>query len=231
MNKHGFTLLEVTLFFAVSGLLALVAFAGLGPRLRNVRFTDAVRSLESITQKQLSNFQSGSNFRTEDISCTAAAGGGLQITISASAHSAGSSADCILNGRLAVISQEKSVYYPVVSLRKPVSTCTEHATYGMLLCHSPVIVGYNTNITEVAHRNGAQVDTAIALLYLQDPNGTETKLMGFNASWAPTNALRVISDGDLVALPQEACMSLSGRTALLQYNRSSLQPKITFEGC
>ncbi len=232
MNKQGFTLLEVTLFFAVSGLLALVAFAGLGPRLRNVRFTDAVRALESTTQKQLSDFKSGANLRPENIGCSLS-GGSLQILNTETNQTAGSSADCIINGRLAVLGEDRAVYYPVVSLRNKINTCAADATHGTLFCHSPTILGFSNSITEVSHRNGARITSpSIGLLYLQDPNGTETKLMGFNALQVPVDTVHPIDpDVDLRSLPQVACMGLGGRTAQLQYNSGSLQPQITFEGC
>ena len=75
MNKRGFTLLEVALFFSITGLLALVAFAGLGPRLRNVRFTDATRTLEASVQQELSNYQFGVNQRESNINCMPGASG------------------------------------------------------------------------------------------------------------------------------------------------------------
>ena len=245
MNKHGFTLLEVTLFFAVSGLLALVAFAGLGPRLRNVRFTDAVRSLESSTQRQLSDFQSGVNLRSANIGCSLSGGRPFLENVPAGGQTAGSSANCIINGRLAVFGEASTVYYPVVSARR-VDSCTTDPVYGRLFCHFPTVLALDGSTTEVTYRNGAKVQgDSVGLIYLQDPNGTETKLLAFNPNKVPSAGdvyqlePASLSNGDVAQpsptatypLASSICLGLSGRTAQLQYNSNSLQPKVTFEGC
>jgi type II secretory pathway pseudopilin PulG len=226
VNKHGFTLLEVTLFFAISGLLALVAFAGLGPRLRNVRFTDAVRSLESTTERQLSDFKSGTNLRTSNISCSLS-GARPSLSSTATGQIAGRSADCIINGRLAVFENESVSFYPVVSSRKLDSTCTTtDATYGDLFCYHPTVLAYSGTVSEISYRNGAKLQGSnLGLLYLQDPNGTETKLMKFDFNQTPTPGttyhIEKTSDISSLSPPAEICLGLSGRTGKLQYNNSS----------
>ena len=69
MNTKGFTLLEVSLFLAVSGALGLIAFVGLGPRLRNVRFTQSIRLIESTINAQFAASQSGQNNRPANFIC------------------------------------------------------------------------------------------------------------------------------------------------------------------
>lgn len=233
MNKRGFTLLEVALFFAITGLLALIAFAGLGPRLRNVRFTDAVRTLESTTQRQLSDFQAGVNSRPANIECTVA-GGTLSLTEAGVGKTAGSSADCIINGRVALFSEDRARFYPVVSVRKIVSACAAHPTYGELFCYNPTIVGYDGSVSESSYNNGLRkTDPAgdVALLYLQDPNGTETRLMTLNASVILPDNASTISSANVGNSPAGFCVELSGRSAKLEYNENGLKPTITFEGC
>lgn len=58
-NQEGFTLTEVMLFLAVSGFLVMIALAGLGGRINRVRFTDAMRSLESFFESEESYVRNG----------------------------------------------------------------------------------------------------------------------------------------------------------------------------
>lgn len=60
-NKKGFTIIEVVLFLALSGLLFLVGFIGVGLRTRSVQSTDSMRSLESYIQQELNEVISGVN--------------------------------------------------------------------------------------------------------------------------------------------------------------------------
>lgn len=236
MNKHGFTLLEVALFFGITSLLALLAFAGLGPRLRNVRFTDAVRTLESTTQRQLSDFQSGVNTRPANIGCTVN-GDFPELSEAATGQTAGSSANCIINGRAALFSEESVRFYPVVSVRKTSTSCSPHPTYGELFCYGPTIVGYASSVSESSYNNGLRMKADptvrdVAILYLQDPNGTETRLMPLNAAQVPTTGVYKIEVGDVgSSFLSSFCVELSGRSAKLEYNENGLKPTITFEGC
>lgn len=238
LNKRGFTLLEVALFFSITGLLALVAFAGLGPRLRNVRFTDSVRTLESSVQQELSNYQFGVNQRDAAINCAPGASGPvISVVTSGPGVEAGKLGDCIINGRLVVFEADEADYYPVISLRKKITGCTPDAQYSELFCHGPTVVGFTNSKIEKQYNNGASKKDGTAdsaLIYLQDPNGTESKLLGYNPNNLPTDLtpVRLIDrTSDIVPLPISFCLNLSGRTAQLQYSGNSLKPKVEFEGC
>jgi len=217
-------------------MLALIAFAGLGPRLRNVRFTDAVRTLESTTQRQLSDFQSGVNARPANIGCTVS-GDLPQLSEVETDQTAGSSANCIINGRVALCSEESVRFFPVVSVRKISTSCTPHPTYAELFCYGPTIVGYASSVSESSYNNGLRmkIDSAgrkVAILYLQDPNGTETRLLPLNDAQVPTSGVYKIEVGDVGSnFPSSLCVELSGRSAKLEYNENGLKPTVTFEGC
>jgi type II secretory pathway pseudopilin PulG len=238
LNKRGFTLLEVALFFSITGLLALVAFAGLGPRLRNVRFTDATRTLEASVQQELSNYQFGVNQRESNINCMPGASGPVvSVVTSGPGVEAGRLGDCIINGRLVVLRADKADYYPIISLRKKIIGCSPDTQYGEIFCHGPTVVGFTGSVTERQYNNGASKKAGTAdgaLIYLQDPNGTESKLFGYNQNNLPTDLTPVhLIDkaSDIISLPINFCLTLSGRAAQLQYANNSLRPKVTFEGC
>lgn len=131
MNSKGYTLMEVTLFLAISSALALVAFIGLGPRLRNVRFTDAVRGVEASITRAVAEAQQGKN--TSSLSCSKPGVNGAAFQVSNSTNSeAGSSEDCVLNGLLIFFDEDRNQvrYQQVVSLRekREVAGCPDSIT-------------------------------------------------------------------------------------------------------
>ncbi|HEU5187600.1 MAG TPA: hypothetical protein VFT87_03795, partial [Candidatus Saccharimonadales bacterium] len=69
-RQQGYTVVEVSLFLAVSGLLFLVAIFTTGNTIRNFRFTDSGNSLEAYVQKQYDNVLNGVNPRGSNITCT-----------------------------------------------------------------------------------------------------------------------------------------------------------------
>jgi type II secretory pathway pseudopilin PulG len=60
-TETGFTIIEVILFLALTGVFLLVAFNGLYQNTDTVRFTDGGRSLESFINSQLRNVVNGVN--------------------------------------------------------------------------------------------------------------------------------------------------------------------------
>jgi Tfp pilus assembly protein FimT len=70
-QSSGFTIVEVMLFLALTGLLFLIGFFGTGNQLRNTRFTDSARSLHSFLQKQYTETVAGANGRVAGTNCTA----------------------------------------------------------------------------------------------------------------------------------------------------------------
>lgn len=108
-RQAGFTIIEVSLFLAITGLLFLIAVLGTGNTIRNVRFTDSGRSLESFVQKQYDDIINGVNTRDDQISC-------ISGTISTSASQEVGTSNCLLIGKLIVFWQNNSnvSYYDVI---------------------------------------------------------------------------------------------------------------------
>lgn len=94
-SRAGFTIVEISLFIAISSLLFMIAIAGTGGAIRTFRFTDSARSLEAFTQKQYDDIVNGFNNRDNTVSC---AGGVVDTT--AGQPVGGSS--CFLIGKLIV---------------------------------------------------------------------------------------------------------------------------------
>ncbi len=63
MKRDGFTIIEVMIFLAISGLMLTMALIGSGNLARQARFSDTVNSLHSTLQKQFEDVANGVNTR------------------------------------------------------------------------------------------------------------------------------------------------------------------------
>ncbi len=108
-RQAGFTIVEVSLFLAITGMLFLIAVLGTGNTIRSVRFTDSGRSLESFIQKQYDDIINGVNTRDDQISCTSG-------TISTNTSQEVGTSNCLLMGKLIIFWQGSSSvsYYDVI---------------------------------------------------------------------------------------------------------------------
>jgi type II secretory pathway pseudopilin PulG len=68
-NKSGFTLIEVMLFLAISGLLVASLLTGAGVNINRQRYKDSVDSLESTFQTQYSDLSNVQNLREGNTTC------------------------------------------------------------------------------------------------------------------------------------------------------------------
>lgn len=75
MGSHarGFTIIEVILFLAISGLLLAGAMAGMTSNINNSRFNDAIRSTTSYIQRQYSELGTGVSNRPNLLNCDTSA--------------------------------------------------------------------------------------------------------------------------------------------------------------
>lgn len=56
----GFTIIEVIIFLAISSFMIIIAATSIGGRTRDVQFTDAARSVESLVERHISLVETGS---------------------------------------------------------------------------------------------------------------------------------------------------------------------------
>lgn len=101
-RQVGYTIVEVTLFMAISGLLLMIAFVGTANTIRTFRFTDSGRSLTAYVQKQYDNVLNGINTRTTPLACENGVVG------SGAAKNPGTG-NCLLMGKVLLFSQNSSV--------------------------------------------------------------------------------------------------------------------------
>lgn len=72
-KTHGFTIIEVMLFLAVSGALAIAILVGSGVAISQQRYRDSVSSLKSFIQEQYNQTANTQNGRSGEEACSGAA--------------------------------------------------------------------------------------------------------------------------------------------------------------
>jgi|GEM_PF-1995767 type II secretory pathway pseudopilin PulG len=97
INKSGFTIIESMLFLAITALVFVVGFAGIGSRLEAVRYTDSVRNLESDVETVLRNTDDGLNLRLLNQACSIT-GASPVIAETASDNPVGQQEQCAVAG-------------------------------------------------------------------------------------------------------------------------------------
>ncbi|MBP7837075.1 hypothetical protein KA021_00030 [Candidatus Saccharibacteria bacterium] len=242
MNTKGFTLLEVSLFLAVSGALGLIAFVGLGPRLRNVRFTQSIRLIESTINAQFAASQSGQNNRPANFICQSS-GGGLSVSALAD-NPVGSSEDCVINGKVVYFENNKMTFYSVISRRSPlpvsgVDCLTTSSLSELQRCYTPRLTGTGVGdppessvinyTSDVGARFSSGAPSYRGYGYVQSPNGVEQYPFFFMGSVAAKN----LTDSNTTTLndPLLMCFELSNRQAQLSVGKNTIKPDISFKGC
>lgn len=122
-KNKGFTIVEITLFVAISGLLIITAMITIGTKQQTVQFTDAMRTLQSFVETQVSATVNGVNDNPVDCGSTG-----------------GNSNSCVFLGRVMILNDDSSdiEYYSLLGDR--LSADDEIACVDSLLeCSNPVV--------------------------------------------------------------------------------------------
>ena len=100
-KNSGFTIIELTIFVAMSALLLLVGFSAVSGRTSEAQFTDSVRTVQSQLQRNLGSVGVGLNLRSDDLGCSAAGPSGeINIDTGVGQEGIGQSRDCVANATL-----------------------------------------------------------------------------------------------------------------------------------
>ncbi len=115
----GYTVIEVSLFLAISGLLFMIAIIGTGNVMRSIRFSDTGRSTHAFVQQQYDEILNGVNPRDSQQICNSS---GVQaITDPVATGNQPGASGCLLLGKLLRLEQgsEHIDSYYVVATRIP----------------------------------------------------------------------------------------------------------------
>lgn len=96
----GFTIVELMLFLAITGLLFLIGFWGTSFQVRNVRFTDGIRDLDSYLQGQYNLVSTGANPRALNATCINNGTSLSFATTNTPPATAGTQDQCVLLGKV-----------------------------------------------------------------------------------------------------------------------------------
>lgn len=238
MNKKGFTLLEVTLFLAISSALALIVFVSLVPRLRNIRFTQAARGLEDSIDQSFLQSQAGGNARSARVTCEVS-GGGITITQTSSGANVGSASNCVRNGRLAVFEANKVTYRTIVSLAAPGSTsCAGSTATGISKivsteCYRSVVLSDREEQPTIYDYPGSFEQTSLvkALGYIVNPETSEKIYFSATSSdyYGDLRSSSTFSLDDAASTKNEFCYAMGSRSVKFAFNNQSLKPDLKFD--
>ena len=100
-TQTGFTIIEVMLFLAVTGMLAAAILVGSGVAIGQQRYRDSVGSLQSYIQQQYNQVTNVTNDRDKAWTCDS--NGNVAQAANESAGEARGTSDCVVLGRLVTI--------------------------------------------------------------------------------------------------------------------------------
>ncbi len=97
-TERGFTIIEVVLFVAISGVLAATLLGGWTVMINTQRYKDSTRTLQSFLQQQYNLVYNVENGRLQGLSCTLQ-GSNLVIDDAPATNTARGQSPCVVMGR------------------------------------------------------------------------------------------------------------------------------------
>lgn len=109
-NKHGFTIIEVMLFLAITGVLTVAILVGAGTSISQQRYRDSVNSLSNLLQQQYSEVTTVRNDRDANWVCDSSSG---PVEAPAGGVSRGTT-DCVVIGKYLSLEDKKLTVQTIV---------------------------------------------------------------------------------------------------------------------
>lgn len=234
-KQGGFTVIEVTIFVAISGLLLAVALLGTGSTIRSVRFSDSVRSLQSYFQTQYDQIINGVNPRTGQEACQ-----NSQVNSSTPSGQAPGTSNCLLLGKylhLAPGSDTVQSYYVVGS--EPSSVPIDATDEQLIALYNPHIVTvpeedtysipWGATISDTKRLGDSRQISGYALL--RSPRSNKIVSYTFSSQGLSDNLSTVVSDSANVQKATNICVKSAdnfGNAAKITIAAGQGQDSITF---
>lgn len=236
LNRRGYTLLEVSLFLAISGALTLVAVVALGPRLNNVRFTSNMRGLQENVTKEFINAEGGTSRATSG-GCIV---GANEITLAGASGEAGSRKDCVLVGKLATFTDDEVRYRSIIASIEPKAGCGEDLdTFdGVRACNVATVV--EEGESSYSYPGGLSITSGEgrSVGYVRSPNSNALSRFSFSESGAAADTIALSDTGGNLVFNQGAsgaaaqefpfCFEQGSRRAQLVFSLNSSVVALNF---
>lgn len=153
LNKHqtGFTLVEVMLYLAITGLVIMIGLNAVGGRTADVRFTDSMRSLQGFVTAQYGEFVNG--VKPPEVGCSYPNTAATEPNLVAGGTSDGT---CILFGKVFVFEDNPPGDNTVVKVYNLVGRNLDESQYSESLpgcnsedlrCVHPAVLNLNAPVT------------------------------------------------------------------------------------
>jgi len=220
-TKKGFTIIEVMLFLAITGLMMIGIFAASKNSINNQRYSTAVTSFQSYFQDQYSAVQNVRNDRPADITCTSGA-----VSIGGAATGVGTG-QCSIIGRMIVANSAKELAsYPIYATRdvSKLSDSCENGTTNILSsgCANAVVntnssesdadsmyqLAWDTSMQAVAPGSAA-ISTLTLAIYRSPANGQLAMQWSHKSTTNMTQFLANLASGSV-----KICVNRSGWTTV-----------------
>lgn len=198
-NTHGFTIIEVMLFLAVTGLLAIGILAGSGVAIGQQRYRDSVNAMKSLLQEQYSQTSNIVNDRAGNEACTNAVVVAPPTNVP-DPQPRGTS-DCLLMGRLVTIGADgkQLIASNVVGYRTSDAADVESTDLAELTANYVLGISPDNQITDTVEWGATIVEPktttplSISILVLRSPLGGST--MTFVREGLQANVAAMLSGG------------------------------------
>ena len=123
--SKGFTVIEVTLFVAISGVLIVTLLVGAGASLNTQRYRDSATSFKSLLQKQYSSINNVQNSYSGRYKCNPTAEI-VEVTNPADDSDALGQSECVLVGKYLYVNGSDIDIYSLVSLEDTTDTSIDN---------------------------------------------------------------------------------------------------------
>jgi type II secretory pathway pseudopilin PulG len=193
-TNNGFTIIEVMLFLAVTGALAVAILVGAGVSIGQQRYRDSVNSLKSFVQTQYNEVTNVVNDRDKNWTCDA--NGNVTSNQTGDGEPRGTS-DCVILGRFITVDDTgtKVSSSNVIGYRHPNATTAGSDIAELRTNYDLTLSPINPETTEISW--GAQVvqpktttPMPISMLILRSP--LSGSVMTFTQDGVQTNVANMI---------------------------------------
>jgi type II secretory pathway pseudopilin PulG len=206
-RQNGFTIIEVLMFLAVSGLLLMGMLATLNGSINNSRFNDAVNSTTSFLQSQYGEVTTGRNSRLTTLGC-------VNGVVNATPSTAGMT-NCVIMGRLLAFSVGNSSITSSYIVGKD-NTAVSSGDTAAVVAATPVIAAGNTDETysipwstqiNTMKSNGVDVNY---LAIIRSPVSERVLLYSFQGAANLTSLTNLLIKDSNLNQPVDVCLRDSG---------------------